>query len=54
MQCRVGAYRRASGTGGGRPETIVKPKAVIETATYVDDLQATEAFYGTIAAMRTL
>jgi catechol 2,3-dioxygenase-like lactoylglutathione lyase family enzyme len=29
----------------------VKIKAVIETAIYVDDLQATEAFYGTILGL---
>jgi catechol 2,3-dioxygenase-like lactoylglutathione lyase family enzyme len=32
----------------------VKIKAVVETAIYVDDLQATEAFYGTILGLRVL
>jgi len=29
-------------------------KAIIETAIYVDDLQATEAFYGTILGLRVM
>jgi catechol 2,3-dioxygenase-like lactoylglutathione lyase family enzyme len=32
-------------------EAILKIKAVVETAIYVDDLQATEAFYGTILGL---
>jgi catechol 2,3-dioxygenase-like lactoylglutathione lyase family enzyme len=32
----------------------VKIKAVVETAIYVDDLQATEAFYGTILGLRVV
>jgi catechol 2,3-dioxygenase-like lactoylglutathione lyase family enzyme len=32
----------------------VKINAVIETAIYVDDLQATEAFYGTILGLRVM
>jgi len=32
----------------------VKIKAVTETAIYVDDLQATEAFYGTILGLRVM
>jgi catechol 2,3-dioxygenase-like lactoylglutathione lyase family enzyme len=35
-------------------EAIVTIKAVIETAIYVDDLQATEAFYGTILGLRVM
>src|SRR5215813_12694513 len=30
---------------------VVKVKAVIETAIYVDDLQAAEAFYGTVLGL---
>ena len=36
-----------------RPATLII-KAVIETAIYVDDLQATEAFYGTILGLRIM
>ena len=32
----------------------MKIKAVVETALYVDDLQATEAFYGTILGLRVI
>jgi catechol 2,3-dioxygenase-like lactoylglutathione lyase family enzyme len=32
----------------------VKIKAVVETAIYVDDLQATEHFYGTILGLRVM
>jgi catechol 2,3-dioxygenase-like lactoylglutathione lyase family enzyme len=32
----------------------LKIKAVIETALYVDDLQAAEAFYGTILGLRVM
>jgi catechol 2,3-dioxygenase-like lactoylglutathione lyase family enzyme len=32
----------------------VKIKAVVETAIYVDDLQATETFYGTILGLRVM
>jgi len=32
----------------------LKIKAVVETAIYVDDLQATEAFYGTILGLRVI
>jgi catechol 2,3-dioxygenase-like lactoylglutathione lyase family enzyme len=32
----------------------LKIKAVIETAIYVDDLQATETFYGTILGLRVM
>jgi len=32
----------------------VKIKAVVETAIYVDDLQAAEAFYGTILGLRVI
>src|ERR1700694_74172 len=35
-------------------ETTVKIKAIIETAIYVDDLQATEAFYGTVLGLRVI
>jgi catechol 2,3-dioxygenase-like lactoylglutathione lyase family enzyme len=37
-----------------RKEANLKIKAVIETAIYVDDLQATEAFYGTILGLRVI
>ena len=33
-------------------EATLKIKSVIETAIYVDDLQATEAFYETILGLR--
>src|SRR5438552_1439 len=33
---------------------IVKIKAVVETAIYVDDLQATETFYRTILGLRVI
>jgi catechol 2,3-dioxygenase-like lactoylglutathione lyase family enzyme len=32
----------------------VKVKAVVETAIYVDDLQAAEAFYGTVLGLRVM
>lgn len=32
----------------------MKIQAIIETAIYVDDLQATEAFYGTILGLRVM
>jgi catechol 2,3-dioxygenase-like lactoylglutathione lyase family enzyme len=32
----------------------VKIKAVVETAIYVDDLQATETFYGTLLGLRVM
>ena len=32
----------------------MKPKAIIETAIYVHDLQATEAFYGTILGLTVI
>ena len=32
----------------------MKIKALIETATYVDDLQAAEAFYGTVLGHRVM
>src|SRR5579864_2882572 len=35
-------------------EAIVKIKAIVETAIYVDDLQATEAFYGAILGLRVM
>ena len=35
-------------------EAILRIKAVVETAIYVDDLQATEAFYGTILGLRVM
>jgi catechol 2,3-dioxygenase-like lactoylglutathione lyase family enzyme len=35
-------------------EAIVKIKAIIEAAIYVDDLQATEAFYATILGLRVI
>ena len=35
-------------------EAIVKIKAVVETAIYVDDLQAAETFYGTILGLRVI
>ena len=33
---------------------MLKIKAITETAIYVDDLQATEAFYGTILGLRVI
>src|SRR5262249_52296779 len=35
-------------------EALVNIKAVVETAIYVDDLQATETFYGTILGLRVM
>src|SRR5262245_3876181 len=35
-------------------EAILRIKAIIETAIYVDDLQATEAFYGTVLGLRVI
>jgi catechol 2,3-dioxygenase-like lactoylglutathione lyase family enzyme len=35
-------------------EATLKIKAVIETAIYVDDLQASEVFYGTILGLRVM
>jgi catechol 2,3-dioxygenase-like lactoylglutathione lyase family enzyme len=35
-------------------EGVVKIKAVVETAIYVDDLQVTEAFYGTILGLSVM
>ena len=35
----------------GRMEATLNIKAVVETAIYVDDLQATETFYGTILGL---
>src|ERR1700733_12006738 len=35
-------------------EAMLKIKAIIETAIYVDDLLATEAFYGTILGLRVM
>jgi catechol 2,3-dioxygenase-like lactoylglutathione lyase family enzyme len=35
-------------------EATLTIKAIIETAIYVDDLQATEAFYGTILGLRVM
>jgi catechol 2,3-dioxygenase-like lactoylglutathione lyase family enzyme len=35
-------------------EATLKIKAVIETAIYVEDLQATEAFYGTVLSLRVI
>ena len=32
----------------------MKIEAVVETAIYVDDLQATEAFYGTVLGLRVI
>ena len=32
----------------------MKVKAVVETAIYVDDLQAAEAFYGTVLGLRVM
>jgi catechol 2,3-dioxygenase-like lactoylglutathione lyase family enzyme len=35
-------------------EATLKIKAVVETAIYVDDLQATDTFYGTILGLRVI
>jgi catechol 2,3-dioxygenase-like lactoylglutathione lyase family enzyme len=35
-------------------ESILRIKAVVETAIYVDDLQAAESFYGTILGLRVI
>jgi catechol 2,3-dioxygenase-like lactoylglutathione lyase family enzyme len=35
-------------------EATLKIKAVVETALYVDDLQATETFYGTVLGLRVI
>ena len=35
-------------------EAVVNIKAVVETAIYADDLQAAEAFYGTILGLRIM
>jgi catechol 2,3-dioxygenase-like lactoylglutathione lyase family enzyme len=35
-------------------EATLKIKAVVETAIYVDDLPATEAFYGTILGLQVM
>src|SRR6516225_2298541 len=35
-------------------EAILRINAIIETAIYVDDLQATEAFYGTVLDLRVI
>jgi catechol 2,3-dioxygenase-like lactoylglutathione lyase family enzyme len=35
-------------------ETNLRIRAIIETATYVDDLQAAEAFYGTVLGLRVM
>jgi catechol 2,3-dioxygenase-like lactoylglutathione lyase family enzyme len=35
-------------------EAVVRLKAVVETAIYVDDLQAAEAFYGTVLGLRII
>jgi len=35
-------------------DAIVKIKGVVETAIYVDDLLATESFYGTILGLRVM
>jgi catechol 2,3-dioxygenase-like lactoylglutathione lyase family enzyme len=35
-------------------EAIVQIKAVVETAIYVDDLQATETFYQTVLGLRVI
>jgi catechol 2,3-dioxygenase-like lactoylglutathione lyase family enzyme len=35
-------------------EAIVKIKAVVETAIYVEDLQAAETFYGTVLGLRVV
>ena len=32
----------------------MKIRAVVETAVYVDDLQAAEAFYGTVLGLRVM
>ena|SRR5438105_3776788 len=37
-----------------RMETTLKIQAIIETAIYVDDLQTTEAFYGTVLGLRVI
>jgi catechol 2,3-dioxygenase-like lactoylglutathione lyase family enzyme len=38
----------------GPMEATLKTKAVVETAIYVDDLQAAETFYGTILGLRLM
>jgi catechol 2,3-dioxygenase-like lactoylglutathione lyase family enzyme len=35
-------------------EATLKTKGVVETAIYVDDLQATEAFYGTVLGLKVI
>ena len=35
-------------------EATLKIKAVVETAIYVDDLQATESFYGTVLGLKVI
>src|SRR5262245_43775716 len=35
-------------------EAVVKIKAVVETAIYVDDLRAAETFYGTVLGLRVM
>jgi catechol 2,3-dioxygenase-like lactoylglutathione lyase family enzyme len=35
-------------------EAILKIKAVVETAIYVDDLRAAETFYGTVLGLRVM
>src|SRR5215470_15207907 len=35
-------------------EAVVNIKAIIETAIYVDDLQAAETFYGTVLGLRVI
>jgi catechol 2,3-dioxygenase-like lactoylglutathione lyase family enzyme len=35
-------------------EAFVKIKAVVETAIYVDDLEAAETFYGTVLGLRVM
>ena len=46
--------RFRGGVAAGPSEVALKINAVIETAIYVDDLQATETFYGMVLGLRVI